>query len=228
MNRTRTLLSWTILILALVIMVIPLPGDDDSHLLSDAEASDVTLVILTTEDASFIEPLVEQFIAETDARVEIETIAADTLCGKAVDAQRADIVLVHDIGELVPLMQEDALDTLPLDIMWNVDESFRDPAERWVGFSGRMDVNELAISGLALAQNSDSKPLAERFILYLYSRSIQEQLVQQSGQYSFLAFGVPTPAGMPELTSMDVPSFGAIYDSASIDDITNELAANQS
>ncbi|MCI0714178.1 MAG: hypothetical protein L0154_28745 [Chloroflexi bacterium] len=228
MNHARAYASWIILGLALIVMVMPLPGKDDRHLLSEAEASDATLVILTTDSEEFLQPLVAAFVDDTDARVRIERVDPTLLSQKALASHKADLVLVRNIGEMVPLMQEEALDTLPLDIVWNVNEAFRDPAERWVGFTGRMEDNTLAMSGLALAQSSNSKPLAERFILYLYSRKVQEQLVNQTGQYSFLAYGVPTPAGLPDLTLIDAPAYGAIYDSAAFtEEPSRELASNQ-
>lgn len=228
MNHVRTYASWIILGLALIVMVMPLPGKDDSHLLSEAEASDATLVILTTDSEEVLQPLVAAFVDDTDAKVRIKRIDPALLSQEQLDSQKADLVLVRNISEMVPLMQEKALDTLPLDIMWNINEAFRDPAERWVGFTGRMEDDTLAISGLALAQSSNSKPLAERFILYLYSRKVQEQLVYQSGHYSFLAFGVPTPAGLPDLTLIDTPAYGSIYDSAAFTaERSRELAANQ-
>lgn len=228
MKHTRTLASWIILGLAIIVMVMPLPGKDDGHLLSDAEANDATLVILTTESEDVLQPFLAAFMDDTDANVRIEHIDPVLLCQEKLDAQQADLILVRDIGEMVPLIREEALDTLPLDIMWNVNEIFRDPAERWVGFTGRMENDTLAISGLALSQTSNSKPLAERFILYLYSPKVQEELVKYSGHYSFLAFGVPTPEGMPDLTMIDTPAYGAIYDSAAITEApSQELAANQ-
>jgi hypothetical protein len=228
MNRARTLASWIILGLAIIVMVMPLPGKDDSHLLNEAEANDETLVILTTDSEAVLQPLVDAFVGDTEAEVRVERIDAALLCQEKLAAQHADLVLVRNISEMVPLMQEKALDTLPLDIMWNVNEAFRDPAERWVGFTGRMEDDALAISGLALAQSSNSKPLAERFIIYLYSRKVQETLVNHSGHYSFLAFGVPTPDGMPDLTMIEAPAYGAIYDSAALtDEPSRELAANQ-
>lgn len=214
LTRTRTILSWSIFILAIGIMTIPLPGKDRSHLLSEAEASDATLVILTTTDVDYIQPIVDQFVAETDVDVRVKQVAS--ISSENMHSQAADLVIVAHIEEFIPTIQSQALDTLPLDVMWNVDENFRDPAERWVGLTGGLEDGEFVMSGLALVQTSNSKPLAERFILYLYSRSNQQQLVDYTSHYSFLAFGVQTPSDMPELVNLELPPFGAIYDSTSL------------
>lgn len=226
LTRTRTVLSWSIFVLAIGIMVMPLSGKDTSHLLSEAEANDATLVIVTTTDAAYIQPIVDQFIGETDSIVHIESVAEiseDTLAEHS-----ADLVLVSHIEEFVPVIQAEALDTLPLDIMWNVDANFRDPAERWVGLTGYLEDKEFVMSGVALAQSSNSKPLAERFVLYLYSRSNQQELVAYTGHYSFLAFGVDTPTDLPQLVDLELPQFGSIYDSNSLTaEPSNEVAATQ-
>ena len=225
LTRTRTLLSWSIFLLAIGIMVMPLPGKDTTHLLSEAEANDSTLVILTTTEADYIQPIVDQFVAETEAVVRIETVTE--ISPEMMKAYSADLVMAAHIEEFVPIIQAEALDTLPLDIMWNVDANFRDPAERWVGLTGCLEEDgEFMMSGIALAQTSNSKPLAERFVLYLYSRSNQQTLVQMTGHYSFLAFGVDTPSDMPQLVDLELPPFGAIYDSNSLTaEPSTELAA---
>jgi spermidine/putrescine-binding protein len=224
LTRTRTILSWSIFILAVGIMVMPLPGKDTSHLLSEAEASDTTLVILTTTDTDYIQPIVDQFVTETETVVRVESV--DEISPEIMKANSADLVIVARIQEFVPVMQAKALDTLPLDIMWNVDENFRDPAERWVGLTGCIEDGDFVMSGMALAQSSNSKPLAERFILYLYSRSNQQALVDYTGHYSFLAFGIETPSDMPQLVDLELPPFGAIYDSNhQLSEPSNELAA---
>jgi hypothetical protein len=203
-----------IFFVALVIIFVPLPHPDTAHLMTEAEANDKTLVIVTTESQVYLTPLVEQFISETSASVRVDVV--EELSEDSVRDCQGDLVLAHRIEELLPLINAQALDTLPLDIMWNIDQNFRDPAERWVGFTGRYENNAFTISALALVQQANSKPLAERFVLYLYSRTHQQTLVEHTGHYSLLAFGINSPDGLPALTEVSSPAFGSIYNSDSV------------
>lgn len=139
MLRTRTLLSWIIFIGAVVAMIVPLPGDDDSHLMSISEANDETLVILTTANPELLMPIVDRFAEEYAADVRVE-VADSEINTDILHESSADLVLVRDINELVPAIDERALDSLPPDIMWNIDPHFRDPANRWIGYTGRLQV----------------------------------------------------------------------------------------
>lgn len=139
MLRTRTILSWLIFITAIVVMVIPLPGKDDSHLMSISEANDETLVILTTDNPETLIPIADRFAEEYDADVRVEFVDAE-INANILQKNHADLVLVRDINELIPVMDQQALDTLPSDLMWNIDPQFRDPASRWVGYTGRLQV----------------------------------------------------------------------------------------
>lgn len=214
MKKTRAFLSWSIFGLALLVMVLPLPGKDRSHLLSGAEANDETLVILTSGQPAYLEALVEHFTTEND--VEVQVVEAGELSAARLTETSADLVLTAQLDDLVPLIKAGALDTLPPDILWNVNEAFRDPAERWVGLSGQLADGQLTVRGLALAQSANSKPLAERFVLYLYSRSAQQNLVEMSGEYAFLAFGVDNPAGKPTLSNLSLPPFNSLYNSTAL------------
>jgi iron(III) transport system substrate-binding protein len=139
MLRTRTLFSWVIFIGAIFVMVVPLPGDDDSHLMSISEANDETLVILTTDDPALLTPIVDHFADEYDADVRVEVVDS-TIDADVLRQTQADLVLVRDINELVPVIDADALDTLPPDILWNIDPHFRDVSNRWIGYTGRLQV----------------------------------------------------------------------------------------
>lgn len=139
MLRTRTLFSWVIFIGAIIAMVVPLPGDDESHLMSISEANDETLVILTTDNPELLTPIVDYFADEYNADVRVEVIDSE-IDADVLRRTQADLVLVRDINELVPAIDANALDTLPPDIMWNIDPHFRDLSNRWVGYTGRLQV----------------------------------------------------------------------------------------
>lgn len=140
MTRTRTILSWLIFGAALVAMVIPLPGKDTSHLLSASEANDDSLVILTTAQAEMLAPIVDTFTEKHNIPVRVESILPADLTQKTIASTQADLILVSDVAELTPLMQAGALDTLPPDLMWNVETPFHDNANRWIGYTGRLEV----------------------------------------------------------------------------------------
>lgn len=266
MPKTRTIISWLIFIIALVVMVMPLPGQDDSHLMAESEANDTTLVILTTDHADTIQPLVASFQAQYEADVRV--VETDDLTLEAIQQTHADLVLAHDVAELIPLV--DTLDTLAPDLLWNIDPRFGDAAGRWIGFAGRLQVMayapeqtsaeslgdtpishryasdeqtlaailhgdivagwvehtaieaplamlvpanpRLSISAFALAQSANSKPLAQLFLNTLYLPTAQRTLVETTGQYSFSAFSVGTPANLPTLAELSLPDFGQQYD----------------
>ena len=139
MLRTRTLFSWLIFIGAVIAMSVPLPSDDDSHLMSISEANDETLVILTTDNPALLTPIVDRFAEEYAAEVRVVGIDSE-INVDVIQQTHADLILVRDINELVSAIDANALDTLPPDIMWNIDSHFRDPANRWIGYTGRLQV----------------------------------------------------------------------------------------
>lgn len=280
MPKTRTLISWLIFIVALVVMVMPLPGQDQLHLMAKFEANDTTLVILTTDDRAAIQPLVDVFQDKYNADVRV--ITTDHLSQAAIQQHHADLVLARYVAELIPLA--DHLDTLAPDLLWNVDTQFSDMAGRWIGYAGRLQVivynpeyttpdnladipvsrqsgsdaqhiaavrlgdealgwvdhtaveaplamlipanPQLGISAFALASSANSKPLAQLFLNSLYLPTAQRLLVAVTGQYSFSAFGVGTPANLPSLEELSLTDFARQYSTDYRPD-SNRVAAIQ-
>ena len=220
MFRPRAILSCAIFAAAIVAIIFPLPGQDTAHLLTTAEANDNTLVIVTTGDAALLTPLVAEFEAvigqtmpDSGIKVRIEPVTADGLDSDALKAMHADLLLVANVADLVGVMQAQSLDTLPVDALWNVLPDYVDPAGRWMGFYGNLDGDQLSISALAMAQSSNSKPLAELFVMTVYGMRLQRMMVENSAVYSLLNFGVEAPTGQPDLKSLTSPRYAQIYDS---------------
>lgn len=220
MFRPRAVLSCGIFAAALTAIIVPLPGKNTAHLLTTAEANDNTLVIVTTGDAALLRPLVTEFEAvveqtmpDSGVTVHIEPIAEAELNSDALRDMHADLVLAENVADLVGAMESQSLDTLPADALWNVLPDYVDPAGRWMGFYGNLDGDQLNISALAMAQSSNSKPLAELFVVTVYGMRLQRLMVENAEVYSLLAFGVEAPSGQPVLESLTSLRYAQIYDS---------------
>lgn len=158
MPKTRTIISWLIFIIAVVVMVMPLPSQDDSHLMAESEANDSTLVILTTDRTDTILPLVASFQAKYEADVQV--VETDYLTPETIQQAHADLVLAHDVTELMPLVG--SLDALAPDLLWNIDPRFGDPAGRWIGFAGRLQVMAYAPEQIS-AENLADTHISHRY-----------------------------------------------------------------
>ncbi|MCL0101839.1 iron ABC transporter substrate-binding protein [Dehalococcoidia bacterium] len=87
-----------------------------------------------------IQPLLDQFSADTGIEVKVRygsTSGTVNLLLEEGTASPADVVLLQDAGALGALAKEDALITLPDDLLNRVDKRFRSWAGEWVGVSGR-------------------------------------------------------------------------------------------
>ncbi len=217
LHRSRTLLSWSIFIIALIIMIIPLPSNDDTHLMSISEANDETLVILTTASPDYLIPLIDSFQAQNPAIIHIVPINTNDLNSATIQQTNADLILAHDISVLVPLLKADLIDTLPPDLMWSVNSVFRDPNNRWIGYSGQINGDILTISAIAIAQSANSKPLAQLFLSLSYLPQTQLHLAESTGLLSLSAYVADTAM----LETLEFVDFAVQFDSDAIIDRQN-------
>ena len=99
-----------------------------------------SLTIYSGRTQSLVEPLLEQFSADT--AIEIRVRYGDTAELAATileegDNSPADVFFAQDAGALGSLVVEDRLTAIPTPYLGHVPEAFRSPDGLWVGLSGR-------------------------------------------------------------------------------------------
>ncbi|HVE94009.1 MAG TPA: iron ABC transporter substrate-binding protein [Acidimicrobiales bacterium] len=133
-------------------------GDDnnDTDASQRAKAKTGSLTVYSGRNENLIRPLLDKF--EKDTRIEVDVKYGDTaelLPTVIEEGERspADVFISQDAGSLGELAEKGLLAPLPLDVINDVDERFRDDQRRWVGLSGRARV---------VVVNTDRVPAAER------------------------------------------------------------------
>jgi iron(III) transport system substrate-binding protein len=105
-----------------------------------AQGGAETLVLYSGRNEELIQPIIDQFVAETGVQVDVRYGNTAGLANQILeegDATPADVYLGQDAGALGALANAGALAVLPSDVLDRVPDIFRDPAGQWVGLSGR-------------------------------------------------------------------------------------------
>lgn len=104
------------------------------------EASQTTLTIYSSRTQSLVQPLLEQFAADTGININVryDTTAGvvSTLLEEGARSP-ADVVYLAESSGLGALSERGALATLPETVLSSVDQRFRSSKGEWVGVSGR-------------------------------------------------------------------------------------------
>ncbi len=106
MSNLRNWVAGLILAAVAVAIFLPLPGEDTDHLLTEDEASDTTLTILT--DSDLFTPLIAQF--EADTRLETRVIVASP---EKLQDTEGDLLLLSDSAWMALWGEQKLLDSLP-------------------------------------------------------------------------------------------------------------------
>jgi len=143
MHRLRSALALTLVVVASLSVILPLPDERTGQLLSAAEAQGTTLTIYSGRSEELVGPIIAQFEQDTGIRVEVRygdtTALALTLLEEGENTP-ADVFFAQDAGALGLLAKKDRLAPLPAYILESVEERFRSPAGLWVGITGRARV----------------------------------------------------------------------------------------
>lgn len=115
-------------------------SDDDAAAAGD---SDGELVIYSGRDLELVQPIIDEFEAETGITVEVRDGNTAELAAQIInegDGTPADVFFGQDAGALGALSQAGALDQLPTETLDLVPEAYRSAAGDWIGVSGRARV----------------------------------------------------------------------------------------
>lgn len=143
MKLVRTCIATLLLLVAMLSLALPLPGKNQDHLLSQAEAQGTTLTIYSGRSEELVGPLLEQFEEETGIEVEVVYGSTSELALTILEEGEnspADVYFAQDAGALGLLAEAELLDTLPSYIVESVDPRFVSTDNLWVGVSGRARV----------------------------------------------------------------------------------------
>ncbi|MDN4472105.1 iron ABC transporter substrate-binding protein [Demequina zhanjiangensis] len=111
---------------------------------SDASASsDGTLTLYSGREEDLVQPLIDQFTADTGIEVEVRYAGTTELAALLQEegaASPADVFLSQDAGALGAVAKADLFATLPESITTAVDPGFTSTDGSWVGVTGRARV----------------------------------------------------------------------------------------
>lgn len=149
MRNTRPLVA-LVALLASALLAGACSSDDDA-----AEGTPTTaeltgpmageeLVIYSGRDEELVQPLIDSFVEETGASVEVRYANSAELGATLLeegDSTPADVFYSQEVGAIGVLSKEGLLSPLPTEVVEMVDERFR-PADGtdWVGVTGRSRV----------------------------------------------------------------------------------------
>ncbi len=108
-----------------------------------AAETDGAFTLYAGRDQELIDPLIEQFEADTGISVEVRYAGSTELAALLLeegDASPADVFLSQDAGALGAIAKADMFSTLPDDITETVPAGFTSTDGSWVGVTGRARV----------------------------------------------------------------------------------------
>jgi iron(III) transport system substrate-binding protein len=143
MRILKTCIATTLLIVAALAIIIPVPVGNTDHLLTAAEAQSTSLTIYSGRSEELVGPIIEQF--ETDTGIEVDVIYGGTTALALQILEEggntpADVFYAQDAGALGLLAANDVLEPLPGYILDSVEPRFRSSDDLWVGITGRARV----------------------------------------------------------------------------------------
>lgn len=141
---------WITLFLLLLLCTLSLTthaqeGEESETAASPAtvQPSGETLVVYSGRSEGLIDPILQQFTAETGILVEVrygDTAEMAATILEEGDNSPADVYIAQDAGALGALAQAGRLSPLSSDILERVPATFRSDNNLWVGLSGRARV----------------------------------------------------------------------------------------
>lgn len=143
MSKVRFVIGSLLLIAALVSVVLPLPGKNTQHLLSEAEAQGATLTIYSGRNENLVGPVIEKFEQDTGIAVDVrygDTASLALTLLEEGSSTQADVFFAQDAGALGLLAKNGVLTELPAYVLENVEPRFRSADGLWVGVTGRARV----------------------------------------------------------------------------------------
>lgn len=108
-----------------------------------APADDTALVIYAGRSESLIQPLIDQYIAETGVQVEVRYAGSAELAAQILEEGQnspADVFFAQDAGALGAVSKAGFLKTLDQDILGLVPAEYAAKDGSWIGVSGRVRV----------------------------------------------------------------------------------------
>ena len=123
-----------IIALALLVLATIACGDDDGT---------VTLTVYSGRSQDLVDPLFEQFTAETGIELEVRYAGSTDLAATLREEggnSPADVFFAQDPASLGAVAEAGLFATLPADLLAQVPELFSDAEGRWIGTSGRARV----------------------------------------------------------------------------------------
>jgi len=109
----------------------------------EAASGDGTLTIYSGREEEIVQPLIDQFVADTGLDVEVRYGDSAELAATIAEEGEnspAEVFFAQDPGSLGAVEQEGLLAELPQELLDRVEPRFRDPDGHWVGTSGRVRV----------------------------------------------------------------------------------------
>lgn len=119
------------------------PSNQPGAQITNGAESAARLVVYSGRNANLVDPLIEQFKAETGIDIEVRYGDTAEMAATILEEGKnspADVYFGQDAGALGALAAAGRLAPLPDAIVQQVDARFRDAAGRWVGASGRARV----------------------------------------------------------------------------------------
>jgi iron(III) transport system substrate-binding protein len=118
-------------------------GSDEDPGSDETPAEDLPVVLYSGRNEELIQPLLDQFTADTGIEVDVryfDTAEAAGLILEEGDRSPADLFLAQDAGALGAVAKAGLLGELDADLLGLVPERYRSAEGAWVGLTGRSRV----------------------------------------------------------------------------------------